>query len=241
MGDRTYTVYIHTSPSGKVYIGITCQSIDKRWQNGYGYVRQAFFNAIKKYGWNNIKHEILYINLTKEEAENIEIELIAKYKSNQREFGYNIDNGGKTIGTHSEETKRKISKASKGFKHSDEVKKRLSEINKGRVISEETRQKMRENNKGENNPNYGKHHSVEARRKISEANMGEKNHSSKKIYCNKLIFSCIRECAEFYDIPVSTMKAWLTGRNKMRDNFVEFGLRYATEEDILKYPIYKKY
>lgn len=29
-----YTVYKHTTPSGKVYIGITGQKPERRWQNG---------------------------------------------------------------------------------------------------------------------------------------------------------------------------------------------------------------
>ena len=58
MGD--YVVYKHTSPSGKVYIGITGQDIHRRWRNnGEGYRGQLFYNAIKKYGWENISHEIL--------------------------------------------------------------------------------------------------------------------------------------------------------------------------------------
>lgn len=30
----TYTVYKHTSPNGKVYIGITKLSVERRWQEG---------------------------------------------------------------------------------------------------------------------------------------------------------------------------------------------------------------
>lgn len=64
-----YTVYLHTSPSRKRYVGITCQKPKHRWQNGLGYCYNEYFtNAIKKYGWDNIKHEILFENLTKEEA-----------------------------------------------------------------------------------------------------------------------------------------------------------------------------
>lgn len=71
-------------------------------------------NAILKYGWNNIEHELLYSGLSKEEAEAKEIELIAFYGS--VENGYNIDHGGNTTGTHSIETRNKISIANKGIK-----------------------------------------------------------------------------------------------------------------------------
>ena len=105
---KDYTVYKHTSPSGKVYIGITSQELRKRWGNGRGYkYNDAFYNAIKKYGWENIKHEVLFIKLTKQEAEKEEIRLIKEYKSANKNFGYNIQNGGNCAGTHSEETKKK--------------------------------------------------------------------------------------------------------------------------------------
>lgn len=91
----SYCVYKHTSPSGKVYIGITRQNPLVRWCNGFGYRGQSyFFKSILKYGWDNFTHEILFTGLTKEEACQREIELIDLYKSNQREFGYNISSGG---------------------------------------------------------------------------------------------------------------------------------------------------
>ena len=80
-----YTVYKHTTPSNKVCIGITSKDPKIRW---YGRYRNNyhFSKAIDKYGWENIKHEILYSGLSKDEAEQKEIELIKQYKSNQRDF-----------------------------------------------------------------------------------------------------------------------------------------------------------
>ena len=110
-----YFVYKHTFPNGKIYIGITDQKPERRWRNGIGYRRQPYvYNAIKKYKWVNVKHEILFSGLSQEEAKKKEKELIAKYKSNQKAFGYNIANGGNSIGTVSEETKKKISNSLKG-------------------------------------------------------------------------------------------------------------------------------
>ena len=112
---NNYCVYKHTFPNGKVYIGITRQKPERRWNRGRGYEQSTYmWNAIQKYGWENIKHEILYEGLTKEEAENKEIELIAKYKSNDSIHGYNIANGGNCIGTVSESTKRKIASTRMG-------------------------------------------------------------------------------------------------------------------------------
>lgn len=113
--DRKYKVYEHICPNGKIYIGITQQEPQKRWKNGEGYkTQQLFYKAIKKYQWNNIKHIILFDNLTKEEAEQKEIELIRQYQSNNSQYGYNLDNGGNCVGKMSEQTKRKIGQANKG-------------------------------------------------------------------------------------------------------------------------------
>lgn len=97
MESNNYTVYSHTSPKGKIYIGITKQKPNRRWHRGLGYKHNTYFyRAIEKYGWDNFKHEILCTNLTKEEAEAKEVDLIKKYKSNDRHFGYNIHSGGET-------------------------------------------------------------------------------------------------------------------------------------------------
>lgn len=64
--DKTYTVYMHVSPSNKVYVGMTKRNPVKRWgYNGYCYKNNDHFSrAIKKYGWDNFQHLILFSNLT---------------------------------------------------------------------------------------------------------------------------------------------------------------------------------
>ena len=144
--ERKYVVYKHTSPNNKVYIGATRQNPpEKRWKNGNAYkYNKHFYNAIQKYGgWDSFKHEILFVNLTKEEAEQKEIELIAFYKSNQPDFGFNIANGGNCKGTISEETKKKLSIAHTGKKLSLEHIEKIRENSK-RQYTDELRRKMAE-------------------------------------------------------------------------------------------------
>jgi hypothetical protein len=142
---------MHTTPNGKKYIGITCKKPQYRWSNGNGYrPNRYFYNAIKKYGWENIKHEILFTGLSKKDAEQKEIELIAKYKSNQFEFGYNHSLGGecKAFGCHwtlSDETKKKLSEVhkgkitwNKGIKMTNEMRKILNEARYSQVFCVET-------------------------------------------------------------------------------------------------------
>ena len=95
MQEKKWKVYKHKAPNEKIYIGITSQDPERRWQNGYGYAtQQLFWRAIQKYGWENIQHEILEENLTKEEAFQKEKYYIDIFKSNQREYGYNVTSGG---------------------------------------------------------------------------------------------------------------------------------------------------
>lgn len=153
-----YKVYKHENLiNGKVYIGITSMNVKRRWENGNGYAKQPLFGrAIQKYGWHSFSHEVLYDGLSKEEAEQKEIELIAVYKSNNPEYGYNIQNGGNTLGKHSEETRKKISESNKGRIVTPEQRLKISKALKGQKISPETRTKISNSLQGEKCYWYGK-------------------------------------------------------------------------------------
>lgn len=235
MEEHNYTVYMHKNKiNGKVYIGITKQIPKKRWNNGKGYNEQYFKKAIEKYGFDNFEHLILHENLTQKEAEQKEIELIAYYKSNQRKFGYNIDNGGKTIGTHSEKTKLKISNAHKGKKRSEELTKKLIEINKGNKYrfgshqTKEAKKKISEANKG-NKYCLGRITSDETKKKISIANKGKhmspntefkKGYSNikwrKKVLCieTNILYESITFASKDTNISISNISTCCSGRSK---------------------------
>lgn len=147
MNIPNFCVYKHTSPSGKVYIGITCQNPLRRWRDGKGYRQNEHFtNAILKYGWDNFKHEILFTGLTKEEACRIEIELIDEYGSADMDKGYNQSLGG-DHGEYGEETRRKISARTADLWQNPDYRAHMSEAHKGKGISgwnhtEEAKAKM---------------------------------------------------------------------------------------------------
>lgn len=131
----SYCVYKHITPSQKVYIGITSINPLKRWANGCGYTHNEYFHrAICKYGWDNVQHEILCDGLSKEEAEVMEIKLIAEYESNNPKYGYNIQNGGNLAGKNTEATRRKMSQSQKGRKTPEEVKRKQSDAHIVRQI-----------------------------------------------------------------------------------------------------------
>ena len=149
----SYSVYEHICPNGKIYIGITARKPETRWGKcgiGYKAHNKHFYSAILKYGWDNIEHKILFSGISKEEACKIEKTLIKRYKSNDRNFGYNKSTGGESpsAGVH-----RVIS---------EETRKKISETQKGKVIPPEIIKKMHDNRKGWKNPE-------EVRQKISNA------------------------------------------------------------------------
>ena len=182
--DITYTLYYHTFPNGKMYFGQTCQDVEKRWgKNGCKYkTQELLYKAIQKYGWENIEHRIISTGLDKDEVDFQEMFYISSYRTNERDFGYNISSGGEgTAGIKynlSEETKSKMKKAAKGRNkgiiRSEETRKKMSESKKGKTtwikgkhLSDETKNKISKANKG-------RHHSEEAKRKMSEAQKGIK-------------------------------------------------------------------
>ena len=156
-----YSVYIHTCPNGKKYVGMTGQENPKnRWKCGHGYYHCTdFYNAIVEYGWRNIAHEIVATNLEKEEAETLERDLIAHYKTTDPEYGYNSHSGGLKGAKINQTTKSRMRSAQSGEGNprygvipSPETRARISAANKGRVLTKEHREKLGELLGGEKNP-----------------------------------------------------------------------------------------
>lgn len=198
-------VYKHTSPSGKVYIGITKQKPERRWGNGRNYWQnEYFFQAINKYGWENFTHEILATDLTRDEAELMEIAEIKKHRSNEREYGYNITNGGEKVGKFTIESKKKLSEAHKG----------RPSWNKGVPLSESQRLKMSEALKGRVSPRKGAQCTEEQRKRMSEAHIGKASPRRKTVIDidSGEIFASIHEAAEKTGADVANISAVCNGK-----------------------------
>lgn len=120
-GIKTYNVYMHTTPDGKVYVGMTSKTLKQRCAGNYKNNKE-FNAAIMKYGWKNIKSEVIYTGLSQEEAEHKEIALIAFYGANSPQYGYNKARGGKSNSgcKHTTETKAQIAASLRGVKHTPE-------------------------------------------------------------------------------------------------------------------------
>lgn len=162
--NNAYSVYIHTFPNGKKYVGITGQNPNRRWNNGHGYCSQEFIHrAIVKYGWDNVTHEVVCSGLSKSDAEDVERMLIRQYSSNDLKCGYNVQNGGCSHGKHSETSKIKMS-----INHPDTCGSKNPFY--GKRHTPESKKKMSEWQIGCTPPNKGIKHSEETKKKISIAN-----------------------------------------------------------------------
>lgn len=169
MKDIAYCVYKHTTPSGKVYIGITSQKPKDRFKGGSGYFHNEHFKrAIMYYGWRNIRHEILETGLDREKAISEEKRLIAFYDSTDYRKGYNLMTGGDGLGTHTQATREKLRQINLGKKQTPEQVEKLRQRMIGHTLSQESKDTLRRKRIGDKNPFYGKSHSEESVRLIKE-------------------------------------------------------------------------
>ena len=129
--------------NNKVYIGQTIRGFDKRYQGDLKrYVKNTpLKRSIKKYGIENFDICKIYdIAFSKEELDIKEVSWIRIFKSNNKEFGYNLTEGGN---------------GTKGYIPSDSQREKQREVLKGRYC-------------GEDNPNYGNHWTDEQRLHLSK-------------------------------------------------------------------------
>lgn len=224
---------MHTFPNGKKYVGITSKRPEVRWgANGRRYTvkcngkynQPRMAHAILKYKWENVAHEILFEGLTKEEAEEKEIEMISFYQSNCEEFGYNIENGG-NANKMSEETKKKLSKSLRGKPKTEEHKKNLSKAKKGisRTLTEETKRKI-------GAARIGSSVTEATKKKISESRKGKRcganNPNSRKVaqYTKNgdivAVWDCARQASIALNIHHGNLIQCCRGKHKSCGGFV---------------------
>lgn len=109
--EAIYCLYKHTSPSGKSYIGITCNYTARCQSHQRDPGCRAFYNAIQKYGWDNFTHTILAEDMTDDEAWEMEVWAIQHYAS-RYPTGYNIKPGGQ--GCITDASRNKLSQSLSG-------------------------------------------------------------------------------------------------------------------------------
>ena len=89
-----HVVYLITFPNNKKYCGYS-SNLKRRWRSENEYCTQpAIYRAIQKYGWNNLKKEVLYVFDNAEDALKQEAICIEKMDLLNPDKGYNLVPGG---------------------------------------------------------------------------------------------------------------------------------------------------
>lgn len=211
------------------------------------------YRAIQKYGWDNIEHNILFENLTQEQAFEKEKELIAKYKTNitryGSDYGYNLTDGGEgTLGHKVPESfkqkarDRLIGKTGKDCPNSRPV------ICDG--IEYESLNDFKEKNnypKGDLNawlngkvgmPKYWYDKKLHYKDlgfdivKLSEVSEAR----YKKVMVNDITFNTLEECADYLGIKPSSISLYLNNKQSPPESIINQNLRYEGED----YHIFKE-
>lgn len=165
--------------NGKIYIGSSVDVRSRFSQHKSGLRKSNHHNRYLQRAWDKYGEgcfEFKVIEVVEDVSVILEREQywIDKYESYDSSIGYNISpTAGNTTGCmHTDESRKKISEAKKGFKHTDEFKKFIGECNSKRIITDETRSKLSESKKRDNL-------SEETLDKLSKASIGSNNPNSK--------------------------------------------------------------
>lgn len=231
--DRSYKVYMHTNLlNWKRYIGLTRQEPKKRWASYES--NTPIGRAFRKYGRENFKSEVLIDGLTKEEAERIEIYLIALFRSLTTQWGYNVEKGGSARGKVSDETKEKIRRS----QHS-----RWVEDYEGMYAISNTPEARRKQSESLR----ATYQDPELRARLSaglvqrwadedyKAKMGkilsEQNANNVAVICDGITYRSISYFATVNGVDAGKAVSWLSGARTMPDEWYNRGLRVADGED----------
>lgn len=224
---------IENQLNGKVYIGKTEKTIKYRWNRHLYYVRKNvnryLYDAIRKYG---------EFNFTITEIESCDSCILNErerfwirvYKSTEKEYGYNMAEGGEG-GNIGEAGYEKMANKKRGVKHTQEHNDNISNALKGKSphpMTEEIKlkisNKLKElghkpppvDNHGENHPMYNKHHKQESKDKISKSRKGKTYEEIFDVGTSNRLRNTRRQC-------------WLDSKNP---NYIYFDIKAHFNEII---------
>ncbi len=182
-------VYLITNlVNGKRYVGKTVRPT-KRW---YWHVVEArkdqscmlIAKAIKKYGPDKFRFEILEHLPTEDAAFEREIWWIQHFQSDHSGIGYNLESGGLGGRVLGDSTRQKISAARKGWSPSTKTRQRMAAAQRGKKRSPEAIEKTATSNRGvkrspeviarASQARVWNGHTPESRAKMSAAKLGKK-------------------------------------------------------------------
>jgi group I intron endonuclease len=170
-------LYQLTAPNGKSYLGITVNAPEKRWGGHAASAKKdsllAIHCAIRKYGWDNFKKEVLVEGSTAYIKE-LEVKAILAFNT-LAPFGYNLTKGGDgVVGYQIQQIDRdKNSAAVKKAWTNPAFKTKMAILRKETWADPEYKERMR-------NTHIGRKASAETKAKISAANIGKKHTAESK-------------------------------------------------------------
>ena len=126
---KVWSLYMLSFPSGGCYIGQTIKSVQARFKEHCQSDRcRAVSRAIKKYGADNVRVELVTTADTQEDADRTEKELISFFGTLSPN-GYNLTSGGSIYAfdtVQSEETKKKRAQSITGRVLSEKSRKQIA-------------------------------------------------------------------------------------------------------------------
>lgn len=205
--------------NNKKYIG---QSVDlKNRRRAFSekrvYSSQLFKRAVDKYGIENFQYSIL-THCEKEELNYYEKFYIARLKTNDREYGYNLTSGGDSQYLRDEEWKKHMSES----------------------WDEKRRKEQSEKYSGEKNGNYGKRWNDELRKRVSlivkernKKTFFEKNGFDISELPNKIIEYVLSKdhVVLRQDIKKHFHISWTTLNKILKENKIELALKRYKKVD----------
>jgi hypothetical protein len=210
-------IYRIISPSGKVYIGQTRDHVTRfrNYKNIRCFSQRILYNSFLKYGSKAHLIELVYElpnDVSQEVLNNYEVFYWQQYKNCNFEM-MNIKEPGSN-GSHSEETKKKISLKNKGYKFTEQQLKNLSVARKGVKLSEEHKKNLSEGLKKAHSEGKKFFHGKKHKKEFSE--LMKKIHKGKKNSPETLLK--MSESAKKRGISEETKAKMIAGRKKYLEN-----------------------